>query len=166
MSLADVVQQKAGGGFALYGGGCRDDEFLAIIQPRPEIMQSELIRPDAVHRRERTVEDVINAVIGAGLFDSIDVRRLFYDADETLVARRTAAIGAGINVSDVVANRAESEVLLEREDSLRERCGVRIAPAQDVEGIALRGFRADAGKLAELVDQTGHGFGEAGSHRQ
>jgi hypothetical protein len=36
---------------------------------------------------------------------------------------------------------------------------------EDVEGVALRGLGADSGKLAELVDEACHGFGEAGRHK-
>jgi hypothetical protein len=31
-----------------------------------------------------------------------------------------------------------------------------------VEGEALGGFRADAGQLAQLVDEAGHGLGKSG----
>ena len=107
------------------------------------------------------MEDVVDAGVGAGLFDGVDVGGFFEDADEVLVARGAGAVGAGIDVGDVVADAAELEVLLEGEDGLRERGGVVVRGAEDVEGVALRGLGAYAGKLAELVDETGHGFGEA-----
>ena len=47
--------------------------------------------------------------------------------------------------------RAETQMLLEREDGVRERGGVAVRRAQDVEGEALRGLGADAGQLAELA---------------
>jgi hypothetical protein len=81
-----------------------------------------------------------------------------------LIAGGVGAVGAGVDVGDVVADGAEAEVLLEGGDGGGEVLGVGVRGAQDVEGIALRGLGADAGQLAEFVDEPGHGRGEAGGH--
>jgi hypothetical protein len=78
------------------------------------LLEAELLGADAVDGRERAVEDVVDAVVAAGLFDGGDVGGLFDDADDALVARGVGAVGAGVDVGDVVAERAEAEVLLER----------------------------------------------------
>ena len=48
------------------------------------------------------------------------------------------------------------------EDGVGEGAGVFVGAAQEVEGEALGGFGADAGELAQLVDEAGDGVGEAG----
>jgi hypothetical protein len=55
-------------------------------------------------------------------------------------------------------------MLLELLDGMGESAGVFVAGSQDVEGEALGGLGADAGELAELFDEAGHGFGETGGH--
>ena len=72
------------------------------------------------------------------------------------------AVAAGIDVGDVVADGAEAEMFLDLADGVREVVRVGGGRAEDVKGEALRGLGADAGELAQLLDQAGHGFGEAG----
>ena len=76
-----------------------------------EVGDAELLGADAADGRERAVEDVVDAVVAAGLFDGGDVGGLFDDADEALVAGGAGAVAAGVDVGDVVADGAEAEVL-------------------------------------------------------
>ena len=94
--------------------------------------------PTPCKRRQRAVQHVIDAVVVAGLFDGGDVGRLLDHAHQPLVARRTGAIDAGIDVGDVVADRAEMQAGLHLADGVGEQFGVLVAGAQDVEGEALR----------------------------
>ena len=48
MGFADVVEEEAGGGFAFYCRGCRDDEFFAVVQAGPEVVEAELVGAYAV----------------------------------------------------------------------------------------------------------------------
>ena len=75
---------------------------------------------------------------------------------------RVAAILAGLAVADVVAERAEAQLVLDVEDRLRQVLGVVAAGAQHMEGEPLRGFLADAGEAFEFGDQPGERFGEIG----
>jgi len=110
------------------------------------------------------VEDVVEAVVAAGFFDRGDVGGLFDDADLASIAGGTGAVETGIDVGDVVAEGAEAERGFEGADGVGEGVGVGVRRAQDVEGEALRGARADTGELAEFVDEPRHGSGEAGGH--
>ena len=94
------------------------------------------------------MEDVVDAVVAAGLFDGGDVGGLFEDADDVLVADGAGAVVAGVDVGDVVADGAEAELGAEDEDGFGEGTGVVVGGAEDVEGEALRGFGADSGELA------------------
>jgi hypothetical protein len=70
------------------------------------------------------MKDVVQAIETAGLFDGIDVGRFFDDADRVLIAGGVGAVGAGVDVGDVVADGAEAEVLLEGGDGGGEVLGV------------------------------------------
>jgi hypothetical protein len=124
-----------------------------------------LVGAYAVDRRQGAVEDVVEAVVATGLFNGVDVRGLFHDAEQAGVAGGIGAIAARVNVGDVVAKRAEAEVLAKRADGGGKGFGFRIRGAQNVKSEALCGLGADAGKFAELVDETGHWFCEASGHR-
>src|SRR5438309_1636925 len=105
---------------------------------------------------------MVSAVEVARLLDGSDVRRFLDDAHQALVARRAAAIGAGIDVGDVVADRAKAELGLDVADSLSQCFG--IAGAQDVEGQALSALTSDPGQLIQFINEPGHRLGKAG-HR-
>ncbi len=128
-----------------------------------EVGDAELLRAYAADGREGAVEDVVDAVVAAGFFDGGDVGGLFDDADEAVVAGGGGAVGAGVDVGDVVADGAEAEVLFNLADRVGEGVSVFGGGAEDVKGEALGGFGADAGELAQLVDEAGHGLGEAGT---
>ena len=117
--------------------------------------------PDAVDRRNGSVQHVIDAVVVARLLDGGDVGRLFDHADEPLIAGRAGTIDAGINVGDVVADRAQAQAGLDVVDGSGEGVGVVFAGAQNMERQPLRRLAANAGKFLELVNQTSHGFSEA-----
>src|SRR6266852_3184749 len=96
----------------------------------------------------------------ARLFDGGDVGRLLHYADEFLIAGRTAAVDAGIDVGDVVADRAETQLGLDIANGGGESFGVIFARAEDMKGEALRALAADSRQLLEFVDEPGHGFGK------
>ena len=122
---------------------------------------AQMLGSHAVQRRKRAVQDVEDAIPGARLLDGADVGGLLDDAHQALVAGGAGAIEAGIDVGDVVADGAEAQALLDLADRGGERFGVLIVGAQDVKGQALRGFVADAGQLAQLLDEARHGFRES-----
>jgi hypothetical protein len=72
--------------------------------------------------------------------------RLLHHADHLRIAAGIAAVEAQVAVADVVAEAAQTQLVLDVEESLRQMFRVFAAGAQHVEGDALRGFLADAGQ--------------------
>ena len=143
-------------------GGENDLVDVSGIDAGDQIRDAQLLRTDAVQRRDRSVEDVEDSVEVLGLLDGGDVGRLFDYADQPLVARRAGAVDARVDVGDVVADGAEAQIGLDVADGSRQRLGIFVARAQDVERQALRAFGAHAGELFQLIDQARHGFGKFG----
>ena len=104
------------------------------------------------------MEDVVDAHVASGALDAGDAGGLFYYADEALVADGAGAVGAGVDVGDVVADGAEAQAGLEFADGVGESGGVIVRGAQEVEGEALGALGAYAGELLEFFDEPGHGL--------
>ena len=107
---------------------------------------------------------MVDAVKMPRLFDCGDVGRFFDHADQFLISGGTAAIYAGIDVGDVVADRAQTQLGLDVSDGGGEGFGIVFARSQNMKGETLRALAADSRQLLEFVDQPGHRFGKLG-HR-
>src|SRR5438874_6668970 len=64
---------------------------------------------NAMQRRYGAVQHVVNAVEVACLLNGADVGGLLHHADQLVIARGAGAVNAGINISDVVALRAQQQ---------------------------------------------------------
>ena len=166
----DFVRDVAGGSFALNCGARGEDQFAALGgvvgvigegEARPKVGKAKLVGADAVYRGEGAVEDVVDAVPGAGPFDCRDVRGLLDNADETMRAGGAGTEGARVDVGDVVTQRAQTECLFEGVDGVREGVRVKVRRAENVKGVALGGLGADAGQLAKFFNEACHGRREA-----
>ena len=162
--LAGVMEgcgQPVGGGFALECGAGGEDDFVdfAALDAGEQVCGAELVRADAVQRREGAVEDVVDALVAAGAFDGLDAGGLFDDADKALVADRAGAVDAGIDVRDVVADGAEAKAGFQGAHGVGERGGVFVAGAQEMKGEALGALGADSGELLQFVNEPGHWLG-------
>ena len=76
-----------------------EDHFLdaAGADARQQALDLQVVGPDALQRRDRAHQHVIQAAEAAGAIDDADVLRLFDDADDAVIAagdRRTAAHGS------------------------------------------------------------------------
>src|SRR5579864_3887189 len=107
------------------------------------------------------MQDVEDSVEVLCLVNRGDVGRFFDDTDQALVARGTGAVDTGIDVGNVVADRAETKISFDVADSDGEGFGVFIAGAEDVKSQALRALGSYARELFQLIDQARHGFGES-----
>src|SRR6266478_1180396 len=87
--------------------------------------------------RNRSVEHVVDAVKMSRLFDCRNVGRFLDHADELLIPGRTAAVYAGIDVSDVVADRAQTQLGLHVTDGGGEGFGIVFARSQNMKGETL-----------------------------
>ena len=143
--------------------GCNDQFiYLATFDTLTQTCEPQMLRSDAMQRRERSVQHVIDAVVAASLFNRGDVGRLLDNAYQALIACGAAAIYAGINVRDVAANRAQMKTGLDLTDRLGKQIGVFVAGAQDVKGEPLRRLAANARQLLQFIDEPRHRFGEFG----
>ena len=106
------------------------------------------------------MEHVVDAIEMPGLFDRGDVGWLFHHADQFLISGRIAAIDAGIDVRNVVADRAQAQLSFYVSDGGGEGFGIVLAGAQNVESQTLCALAADSGQLLEFVDEPGHRFGK------
>ena len=155
-----------GGGLALgVGVGGEDDlaDLDALValgaQARQEVREAEVFGAEAAQGRERPVQDVVEAVVAARLLDGDEVVGLLDDADHRAVAPGRGAEAAGLNVGQVVADRAGDDLALDLFERRDEALHVRLRHPQDVEGEPLRRLVPDAGQALELVDQLGDGLG-------
>ena len=112
-----------GGSFAFESGAGGEDYFVdfAALDTGDESAGAELIGTNAVKRREGAMEDVIDTLIALGALNGVDVRGLFDDADQAVVAGGARTVNAGVDVGDAVADRAEAKAGLEAAYSLGKR---------------------------------------------
>src|SRR5208282_3852 len=158
-----LLGQIGGGGFAFDGGiGGEDDYFdFAGADPADQVGDAQLLGPYTVQGRNRAVEHVVDAVKMPRLLDRGNVGRFLDHADELLIAGRAAAVDAGIDVGDVVADRAQTQLGLDVANGGGQSLGVILARAQNMKSEALGALVADSRQLLEFVDEPGHGFGKA-----
>src|SRR5437870_12551958 len=95
------------------------------------------------------------------LLDGGDVGGLFDHADQALVASGARAVGAGVNIGDVVADGAQPQTGLDIVNRAGESVGVVSSRAQNMKRQPLGRLAANAGKFLQLVNETGHRFSEA-----
>lgn len=107
------------------------------------------------------MQHVVDAVKMAGLLDGSDIRGFLHHAYKALVAGGVAAVGAGIDVGDVIADRAQAEIGLDVANGGGERFRIGVARAQDMEGEALGALASDPGQLFQFVNEPGHRLGKA-----
>ncbi len=125
-----------------------------------QLGQVELLRPDAVQRREGASEDVVKTTILVRPFDADDVPGLFHDADDGGVPPRIPADVTELLFGEVEAARAEADDLFDLDESVGQGKGFLGRQLEQVEREALGGLGPDAGKLAQLIDELLDGWAE------
>ena len=109
---------------------------------------------DAVERRERAAEHVVDAAVLVRALDREKVGGLLDDADDRPVAARVRADAAELLLGQIPALTAEPDSLLHLADRVCEREGLLLGDAEDVERKPLRRARAHAREAGELRDQV------------
>src|SRR3954469_16039402 len=126
---------------------------LLVLDALQQLLDAQLLRPDALDRRDRALQHVVSTVELVGALDRDDVARLLDHAHERRVAALVEAVPAELTRREVEAPRAPADARLRLGDRARQSVGVFGRGLQQIEGDALRGLRADARKPAQLVDE-------------
>ena len=97
-----------GGGTAFGGrtGSQNDFSKRAFFNPLNQSGNPQFIGANAPHRRKVTQQDMIKTVKQAGFFDGINIERFLDHTDFLVVAVGTGTNFAGVDGTDIVANRA------------------------------------------------------------
>src|SRR5207253_520205 len=114
----------------------------------------EVVRPDALQRRQRAHEHVIRTLEVARFLDRRHVLRLLDDADDGRVAAVAGAEGAGIDVCNVVADRAVRHALFHVAQRVDQTLRLLARRPQDVKRETLCTLRSDAGQALQFLDET------------
>ena len=137
---------------------------LRVIGAGEQLPDLETVRPDAVDRRDRAMEDVVEALELGRPLEREDVERLLDHAQLEHVARLVAADRAERRVADVEAALAEHDLVAHGDERRGERPGIRVGGAQEVVGQALGGLGPDARQARERLDQASDGFDQRSRH--
>src|SRR5690606_22183719 len=112
----------------------------------------QLVRPDAVDRRDGATQDVVAPLELAGALDRDDVLVLLDHTEHGRVPPRVATDAALLFLGDVEAGRAELDPGLDLQEHLGETAYVRLVGLEQVEGDPLSTLRPHAREPTELVD--------------
>ena len=125
----------------------------ARLDAAHELVDLQVGRVDAVDRRERAAEHVVEAAELVRPLDRDHVLGLLDDADHIGVAARVLADVAARTLGQVEADLAQAHLRLHLADRVGEGERVVVGRAKDVEGEALSGSLPDPGQLRHLGDQ-------------
>ena len=149
--LGDVMR----GGLAVDRGIDGEHDLLdaALGDPRHQARQIEVVRPDAVERRQRAAEHVIAPARRVGALQRPEIADQFDDDQDRAVAPLVGADRAGVARVDVAAHRADDDLLVGDAHRLGERPEQRFALADQMQRGAPRRARAQARQAREQLDQ-------------
>ena len=102
---------------------------------------------NAVQRRNRSMQHVIDAAEVFRFLNRANVCRFFHHAYETLIAGRARAVDTGIDISDVVADRAQVKIGFHVANRGSQFFSVFVARTQHMKGKALRALASDSGSF-------------------
>src|SRR5439155_2855783 len=163
-AAAEPVGEIACGGLAghVRVGGQHDLLDAVPFHAREQLVDPQVLRLDAVERRKRAAEDVVEAAELGRSLEREQVGRLLDDADHGVVAARVEADRADLLLRQVPALAAEANALLDLDDRGGERERLVLGHAQQMEGEPLRGARPDPRQASQLRDEVVDGRGEHG----
>ena len=141
--------------------GRKHDLLYAVSLDAPEqLVDPQVLRLDAVERRERAPEDVVQAAELARPLDRDEVDRLLDHADHRVIAASVAADRTDFLLGQVPALVAEAHTLLDVLDRRGERKRLVLRSLQEVEGEPVGRSRTHAGQARELGDEVFHSGAE------
>ena len=149
------LRQVGGGQLAVFVGVGRHDDLVDRLggQPVQQLVDLQQFRADAIERRDRPQQDVVEAAVGAGLLNREDVLRLLDDAQDGGIARAILTDLAAVRLAQIEAHLAEAQVVLDVGDRLGQLPCLFAGGPQQVKGHPLGGPGADAGELLQRFQQ-------------
>ena len=119
-----------------------------------QLVDAQMLWIDAVDRRERTAEDVVEAAEFAGALNRDQVDGLLDDADQRVVAPRVETDRAPFLLGEVAALVAEADALLDVLDRRGEGERLVLRSLEEVEREPVRRARAHAGEAGKLCNEV------------
>ena len=125
-----------------------------------ELVDPQVLGLDAVERRERAAEHVVEAAVLRRPLERDEVDGLLDDADRRAVAPRVEADRAELLLGEVAALAAEAHALLHLLDRVGERERLLLLRLEEVEREPLRGAAADSRQPRQLRDEVLDGWAQ------
>src|ERR1700722_12928722 len=150
------LAQEMRGRFTFDGGIGRKNEFayVALGEDRAKLTYAELLRSNAIERRQMPHEHEVAALVAARLFDGDDIRGRLDDAQERRIALRRCADEAVRIFGQHAAASAAHDACERRSQGLRQRARAAAAVLQQMKGHALRALGPDPRQCFESVDEA------------
>ncbi len=166
----EPVHDVMRGGLALDGGVDRQNDFAhaACGDAGDQLIDAEIVRADAIERRQRAAEHVVAGVQDVGALQRPQVGDVLDHDDQPVVAARIGADGAGVGGIDVAAGRADHDRLHRHVHGLGQRHQQFVLLLDQMQRGAAGRARPQARQLGKKLDQaldlwagdgTGHEIG-------
>ena len=146
------------GGVALHCGTQRQYHLfhLARFHTLFKRFDLDVLRSDAVHRRDESAQHMIQAVVLMRVFDAHHIFHILHHTDGGGITQMVGADGANLGFADVVAHFAVLNFLPELDDGFAKLACVLLVLLQQMLHKAQRRFATDArefGKFAHSIFQ-------------
>jgi hypothetical protein len=165
VGIVQEVGYVVGSGLAVDGGVERQDDLADrfVVRACNQSIDGEVIRPDAVERRQRAPQHVVTRADRACPFQRPQVGDVGDHHDDRRIAARVGADGARALRIDVPACAADDDGVERRLQRGRERRHQRLALLDQVQRGAPGGARPEPRQSREQLDQpldlrSGDGF--------
>src|SRR5688572_6634338 len=155
----DNLTQEVRGGLALdrWIGGKDHLCDLALAKQPLQRLDADLVRPDAIERRQMSHQYEIAAAIARRLLDGNYVRRRLHDTQQAAVTLVRRADRAELALGEHPAPATVTEAVDGAGDRLRKLAATDPFAFEQMECHALRRLGAHAGQAAQRLDQAAQG---------
>ena len=169
VEVRQQVGHEMGRGLPVHGGVDRQHHLGHPVGRHMlhESVEVEVVRPDAVERRQHTTQHMVAAPDNPGPFQRPKVRHGFDHHQGGGVASRVAADGAGIQRVDVAASRAGHDAVAGDPHGIGERRQQVLPLAHEMQRRPARRTRPKPRQTGQQLDQTlDLGPGDTVGHRR
>ena len=125
-----------------------------------ELVDPQVLGLDAVERRQRAAEHVVEPAVFRGPLERDEVDGLLDDADRRAVAPCVEADRAELVLGEVAAIAAEADALLDLLDRAGERERLLLLGLEEMKRKPLCGAASDPGQARQLCDEILDGWAQ------